>query len=74
MQLQVVFVNKTDENETVKKIFDVERYVEVDAKNEGDDVVFAVTLRTDKVYDDRFIFNTLQEYPFIKSITRIDDD
>lgn len=74
VQIHVVFVNKTDENETVKKIFEVDRYVEVDAKNEGDDVVFSVILRTDKIYDDRFIFNTLQEYPFIKSITRIDDD
>ena len=74
VQIQVVFVNKTDEGETVKKIFDVDRYVEVDAKKQDEDIVFSVILRTDKTYDDRFIFKTLQEYPFIQSITRIDDD
>ena len=74
VQIQVVFVNKTDENETVKKIFEVDRYVEVDAKKEDDGTVFSVILRTDKTYTDTFIFQTLQDYPFIKSITRIDDD
>lgn len=74
VQIQVIFANHGEEGETVKQIFNVDRYVEVDAKNEGDGVLFSVTLRTDKTFDDRFIFQTLQEYPFIKSITRIDDD
>ena len=74
VQIQVVFVNTTDENETVKKIFDVDRYLHVEAKKKENAVVFTVIVRTDKMYDDAFIFKTLQEYPFIQSITRIDDD
>lgn len=74
VQIQIVFVNKTDENEIVKKIFEVERYLHVEAKKKEEGVVFSVTVRTDKMYDDAFIFKTLQEYPFIQSITRIDDD
>ena len=74
VQIQVVFVNTTDENETVKKIFDVDRYLHVEAKKKDGEVVFSVIVRTDKIYDDAFIFKTLQEYPFIQSITRIDDD
>lgn len=74
VQIQVVFVNSTDEGEKVKKIFDVDRYVEVDAKKQDDEIVFSVVLRTDKTYSDMFIFQTLQDFPFIKSITRIDDD
>ena len=74
VQIQVVFVNTGDEGEKVKELFSVERYVEVDAKKQDEDTLFSVILRTDKTFDDRFIFSTLQEYPFIKSITRIDDD
>lgn len=74
VQIQVVFINTQDENEIVKKIFDVERYVHVEAKKKEEGVVFSVTVRTDKMYDDAFIFKTLQEYPFIQSINRIDDD
>ena len=74
VQIQVTFVNNTDEGETVKKIFSVDRYVEVDAKKQDEGIVFSVILRTDKTFSDSFIFQTLQDYPFIKSITRIDDD
>ena len=75
VQIQVVFVNKTDEGETVKNLFEVDRYVQVDAKKQDDgEVLFSVILRTDKTYNDAFIFQTLQDYPFIKSITRFDDD
>ena len=74
VQIQVVFLNKTDEGETVKKLFDVDRYVEVDAKKDNEDIVFSVILRTDKTFTDANIFQILQDYPFIKSITRIDDD
>ena len=74
VQIQVVFINTTDENETVKRIFEVDRYLHVEAKSKEEGIVFSVVLRTDKLYDDAFIFKTLQEYPFIQSINRIDDD
>ena len=74
VQIQVTFINKTDEGEKIKQLFTVDRYVEIDAKKDGDDIVFTVTLRTDKVYSDAYIFQTLQENPFIKSIVRLDDD
>ena len=74
VQIQVVFVNTSCENEIVKKIFNVDRYLHVEAKKKEEGVVFSVTVRTDKMYDDAFIFKTLQENPFIQSINRIDDD
>ena len=75
VQIQVVFVNTSDENETVKQIFNVDKYLHVEAKKKDDnEVVFSVVLRTDKTYDDAFIFKTLHDYPFIQSINRIDDD
>ena len=74
VQIQVVFVNTSDEIDVVRKIFDVERYVQVDAKKKDEGTVFTVILRTDKLYDDKFIFKTLEAHPFIQSITRFDDD
>lgn len=74
VQLKVVFTNKTDESETVQKLFGVDRYVQLDAKKHGDDIIFTVQLRTDREFDDKFILETLQNYPFIQSIDRIDDE
>ena len=74
VQIQIVFINSTNEGEIVKKIFEVDRYLHVEAKKKEEGIVFSVTVRTDKMYDDAFIFKTLQEYPFIQSINRIDDD
>lgn len=48
VQLRVVFINKTDESDTVQRIFEVDRYVQLDAKKHGDDIVFSVLVRTDK--------------------------
>lgn len=74
VQLRVVFINKTDESETVQKLFGVDRYVQLDAKKHGDDIVFSVLVRTDREFDDKFILEVLQQNPFIQSIDRIDDE
>ena len=74
MQLRVDFVNNNGESETIKELFEVDRYLQLDASKKGDNVVFSVRIRTDKVFDDKFILNTLKEYPFIISINRIDDE
>lgn len=74
VRLRVAFINKNDESETVRNVFAVERYLQIESKKQGDDILFSVVLRTDKVPDDQFILNTLQEYPFILSIERIDDE
>lgn len=74
VQLRVVFINKTDECETVRSVFSADRYFKLESKKQGDDIIFSVVLRTDKVPDDKFILSALQEYPFILSIERIDDE
>lgn len=74
VQLKVVFINNSDESATVRSIFEIDRYFQLESKKQGDDIIFSVVLRTDKVPDDKFILNTLQEYPFILSIERIDDE
>ena len=74
VQLRVVFINKTYESDTVLLIFEVDRFVPLDATMHGDDIVFSVLVRTDKEFDDKFILEVLQQHPFIQSIDRIDDE
>lgn len=74
VSLWVVFTNNSDEIETVKKIFGVEKYDHLEAKKQDDALLFSVLIRTDKVFDDIFIRNTLQQNPFIQSINRVDDE
>ena len=74
VQLKVIFISKEDESAIVRQIFGIERYVQLDAKKQGDDIIFSVVIRTDNVPDDKFILNTLKDYPFILSIDRIDDE
>lgn len=72
--LWVVFVNNSDESEIVRNIFGVEKYDHLEAKKQDGDLVFSVLIRTDKMFDDKFIMNTLQQYSFIQTINRVDDE
>lgn len=74
VSLWVVFTNNSNEIETVKSIFGVEKYDHLEAKKQDGELVFSVLIRTDKVFDDAFILNTLQQNPFIHSINRVDDE
>ena len=68
------FVNNTDESETVKRLFEVSRYLDVIAERKEGDIIFKVLLRTEKMFDDAFIRQTLKDYPFIVDIERVDDE
>lgn len=72
--LWVVFVNNSDESEIIRNLFGVEKYDHVEAKKQDGDIIFSVLIRTDKMFDDKFIMTTLQQYPFIQSINRVDDE
>ncbi len=74
MQLRVVFLNNNGESAQIQELFNVDRYLQLDAKKQGKDIVFSVLVRTDKNFDDKFILNALKEYPYIISIDRIDDE
>ena len=73
-QMRVVFVNNSDESSKIQELFDIDRYVQLDARKQGDDIVFSVLIRTDKDFDDVFILKALKENPYIISIDRIDDE
>lgn len=72
--LWVVFTNNSDESEIVKQVFGVEKYEHLEAKKQDGDIIYSVLVRTDQMFDDKFILNALKEYPFIQSINRVDDE
>lgn len=74
VSLWIVFTNDSDEIEKVKSIFGVEKYDHLEVKKQEDELVFSVLIRTDKIFDDAFILNTLRQNPFIHSINRVDDE
>lgn len=73
-QVKVVFFNGEGDNATVKELFGVEEFGEINATRSGDEVIFTTIIKTDKIYDDEFIFKTLKEHPFILSIERVYDE
>lgn len=75
VQLKIVFICKADENEIVKKIFEVEQFVRINVvRNADGDAVFTTYVNTDKVFPDTVIRDFLASYPFIISIERASAD
>lgn len=74
VSLWVVFTNNNDESEKIRNIFGVEKYDHLEAKKQDENIIYSVLIRTDRVFDDKFILKTLQDNPFIQSINRVDDE
>ena len=74
LRLNILFVCKGQgEREKVKEIFKVKRFTKINAKKEGDEILYSVTVTMDKTFSDNEIYNALIENSFIKSITREDE-
>ena len=74
LRLNILFVCKGQgEREKVKEIFKVKRFTKINAKKEGDEILYSVTVTIDKTFSDNEIYNALIENSFIKSITREDE-
>ena len=75
LRLNILFTcDGNGEREIVKELFKVKRFTKINAKKDGDEILYSVTVTMDKEFTDDDIFNALKNNPFIKSITREDDD
>ena len=75
VSLKIIFTYKGKENETVKKIFEVDSFTRVNVtRNVDGDALFTTYVNTDKVFSDEMIREFLVSYPFIQSIERATDD
>ncbi len=75
VQLKIVFVCKSDENERVKELFEVEQFVRINVTRNGDgEAVFTTYVNTDKIFPDTKIREIIANYPYILSIERASAD
>ena len=74
VQMKICFECKTDENEEVKKLFQIEKFTKVNMKRGDDGLVnYTAYIMTDKVLLDSEIVKIIREHPYIQSIERADE-
>ena len=74
LQLRVKFEEIADENEAVKRLFDVDRFSRITAVRENDRLVYDAMITTDKEFSVEYITTVLRENKFIISVERCDED
>lgn len=75
LRLNILFTCKGQgEREKVKELFNVKRFTKINAKKDGEDILYSVTVTMDKAFTDDDIYSALNENSFIKSITREDEE
>lgn len=75
LKLNIVFkCNKGEEKEKIKEIFGVKRFARINAKKDGEEIVYSTLISTDTEFTDCDIYNAMYENDFIISITREDEE
>ncbi len=75
VKVNVVFIdNEGDAGEKIREIFGVQRFTKINAKKDGDNIVYSVVISTDKVVSASDIHKIINENKNIISIARQDDD
>lgn len=73
-QIKISFTDGEGMALTVKSLFGIEEFAELNASRKSGEAVFTAVIRTDKAYDDDFIAQTLLQNPCILSIERMYDE
>lgn len=72
-QVKICFVSDGSDNDTIKNIFQTDRFNRLTIERKGEETVYHATLNTDKEYSSQRLGEIMAEYPFIRSIERCDD-
>lgn len=71
--INIVFVQKTDERERIKQIFDIDRYNRLVVERDGDELIYQAKLDTVEEYSSKQLDEIMKANAFIRSIERCDD-
>ena len=75
VKVNVVYTeNGKDTGEKIREIFGVKRFTKINAKKDGEDIVYSVVISTDKIVSASDIHKIIIENDNIISIARQDDD
>lgn len=72
--IKIVFEQKVDEREQVKKLFDIDRYNRLVVERQGEELVYQAILDTDEEYSSTQVEEIMKAHRFIRSIERYDDN
>lgn len=72
--LKIVFVQKTNEREQIKKLFDIDRYNRLIVERQDEELIYQAILETDEEYSSAQVDEIMKSHSFIRSIERCDDN
>jgi len=72
--IKIVFVQRTDEREQIKKLFDIDRYNRLVVERDGEELIYQAILDTDEEYSSTAVDEIMKRHTFIRSIERYDDN
>ena len=72
--LKIVFVQKTNERERIKKLFDIDRYNRLIVERQDEELIYQAILETDEEYSSARVDEIMKDHSFIRSIERCDDN
>ncbi len=73
-RLQIRFDDTAESTDTVKSLFGVERFKHLTMKRDGDGISYSAMLLTDKEFSSARLKEIMENYPFITSVERCDED
>lgn len=72
--INIVFVQRTNERDKVKQIFDIDRYNRLIVERKGEDLIYQAKLDTVEEYSSTQLDEIMKQNSFIISIERCDDN
>ena len=73
-QVKICFASSGTENDTIKELFQTDRFNRLVIERKGGETVYHATLNTDREYSSQKLSQIMTEHPFIRSIERCDED
>lgn len=73
-QVKICFTSSGTENDTIKELFQTDRFNRLVIERKGGETVYHATLNTDREYSSQKLSQIMTEHSFIRSIERCDED
>ena len=72
--IKITFVQRTNERDKIKQIFDIDRYNRLVVERVNDELIYQAILDTDEEYSSTQVDEIMKAHKFIRSIERYDDN
>ena len=74
-ELKLIFKSPNEDcTRAIKQLFDIKNFTALKAERQGEEIVYSAVVNTKKQIDSEFIRNAVNEYPYIISIEKLEND